>query len=146
MKKLLLQAVAVCALLLPFSTAEAKTFGLLKSGQKIKMVVTERISTSAGPGGIDANADVPDGIPDLKMNKKVTFKISKKGNLTTKKMSLPFLTATSGLHEFFLNRKELGGYKGTIEIDPATKKPTRMVLNFIKREGTTVYTVTYTLN
>ena len=151
MKKLLLKAVAVCALLLPLQTVDAKTFGLTKSGQKFKMTVTEKISAQAGLGGNDPDAPVPKGIPNFKMNQKVTFKISKKGAITAKGMSIAFLSADSTLNNYFQRvGKADGGNVGTLEFDAATKKPSRLILNFVKNSGTglnaTVNTVTYTFN
>lgn len=151
MKQLLLKAVAVCALLLPLQTLDAKPFGLTKSGQKFKMTVTEKISVKAGLSGTDPDAPVPPGIPKFKLHKKVTFKISKKGALTAKGMSLPFLSADSGINNYLeVIDDNKGGNVGTLEFDAATKKPNRLILNFVKNSGTgtnaTVQTVTYTFN
>jgi hypothetical protein len=151
MKKLLLKAVAVCALLLPLQTVDAKTFGQTKSGQKFKMTVTDKISASAGISGNDTNAPVPKGIPNFKKGQKVTFKISKKGAITAKGMSIAFLNGDNGLNNYFqrVNNTD-GGNVGVLEFDASTKKPNRLVLNFVKRSGSglssKVNTVTYTFN
>jgi hypothetical protein len=90
MKQLLLQTIACCAVLLPFSQAEAKTYGGFKPGDKFTFTVNYRLSNKTVNGVTKKNVPVPDGMPDFKRGKEVTFTIGPNGQLTAKGMSLPF--------------------------------------------------------
>lgn len=92
MSKFILPALIISALLLPFSTAEAKKFGGFKTGLKFKYKVSEVISVATvGLGGVEKKAPIPKSIPKLKKGQKVKFKIVKKGALKGPKgIKIPF--------------------------------------------------------
>ena len=90
MKQLLLQTIACCAVLLPFSQAEAKTYGGLVPGQKFTFTVNYKTSSKTVGAVTKEDVAVPAGIPDFKPGSKVTFTVGPKGQLTAKGMSLPF--------------------------------------------------------
>ena len=94
MKKLLLQTLACCAVLLPFSQVEAKTFGGFKPGKTFKLKVTEVISSKSVGTKIIKKAPIPSSIPKLKKGTTIRFKIGAKGQLTAKGLSIPFKSDT----------------------------------------------------
>lgn len=90
MKQLLLQAIACCAVLLPFSQADAKTYGGLKPGQTFTFTVNYKVSSKTVGLVTKQDVAVPAGVPNFKLGSKVTFTVGPKGQLTAKGMSLPF--------------------------------------------------------
>ena len=152
MKKLLLQTIACCAVLLPFSQAEAKTYGGFKPGKRIYMVVKEKISGKVDLSGkVLKKTPVPDGIPDYKVGDKITFKIGKKGQLTGPKgLNLPFKQDAGSANVYFIppSRNNPSGDIGQVYKD-ANNKPTATALTFFKVKISgfvpTTYTVVYSL-
>ncbi len=152
MKQLLLQTIACCAVLLPFSQAEAKTYGGFAPGKKIYMVVKEKISGKVDfSGKVIKKGPVPAGIPDYKVGDKITFKIGKKGQLTGPDgLSLPFKQDAGSANVYFIppSRNRPSGDIGQVFKD-ADNKPTATALTFFKVKISgfvpTTYTVVYSL-
>lgn len=108
MKQLLLQTIACCAVLLPFSQAQAGNF---PAGTTFTRTVTEKVSSKTTGFKIFKKVPVPAGMPNFKVGQEVKFTIGPKGQLLIKKkgVSLPF--------------KEDGGSGNVYCIAPTAKKP-----------------------
>ena len=152
MKQLLLQTIACCAVLLPLSKADAKTFGGFKAGKTFTMTVEEKISGQVDlTGRVLKKTPVPAGIPDYKKGQKVKFKIGKKGQLTGPDgLSLPFKQDAGTANVYFIppSRTNPSGDIGQVYKNSAGK-PTATALTFFKVKISgfvpTTYTVVYTL-
>lgn len=139
MKHLLLQTIACCAVLLPFTRAEAKTYGGFNPGDKFTLTVNYRISNKTVGGVTKEKVPVPKGMPDFKLGKKVTFTIGPKGQLTAKGMSLPFMTVdttsnpghTRVVYEGPPKKNYPFGDTGNVDLNP-DGKPVGLSLNFSK--------------
>ena len=151
MKKLLFQALACAAVLLPFSQAQAKSFGGFKSGKTFTFKVEEVISAKAVGFNKATKAPIPAGVPKYKKGQKVKFKIGAKGQLIAKGVSIPF-KADGGSANVYnsVKRSRTGVSSVTGEVFKNTKnKPTGVALFFQRTKvagfSTTTNTVTYTL-
>ena len=90
MKKLLLQVIAACSLLLTVSQVEAKTFGGFKKNDKFSLKLDYFTSLKEVGTVFTDKQPIPAGVPKFKPGSKVEFTIGKKGQLTAKGMSIPF--------------------------------------------------------
>lgn len=152
MKQLLLNTIACCAVLLPFSQAEAKTYGGFAPGKKFEFKVKEKISGKVNLSGkVIKKTPVPAGVPDYKLGDTIKFKIGKKGQLTGPKgLNLPFKEDAGTANVYYIppskNRPE--GDIGQVFKD-SKGKPTAVALTFFKVKISgyvpTTYTVVYTL-
>jgi hypothetical protein len=149
MKKLLLQAIACAAVLLPLSQAQAGNF---PKGTTFTMTVTEKVSSKVVGFQIFNKAAVPKGIPNFKVGQKVKFTIGPKGQLMIKQegVSLPFKQDGGSANVYYIvpTRKKPSGDIGEVFKD-TTGKPTGTALSFFKFKysgmTTTTNTVVYTL-
>ena len=149
MKKLLLQTLACAAVLLPFSQAQAKTYGF-KPGKTFTLTVDQIVSVKSVGFAVAKKAPIPAGIPKYKKGQKIKFKIGAKGQLIAKGLSIPF--KADGGSSYVYNSVKTGM---TTKADTATiykdsnNKPTGAILNFIRTKyagfSSTSNTVTYTL-
>lgn len=150
MKQLLLQTIACCAVLLPFSQLEAKTYGGFKPGKSFTMKVTEKITAKNVGTKVVKNVPVPAGVPNYQKGQKVKFTIGAKGQLIAKGMSIPF-KSDGGSANVYNKTVTTGAPKSdTGEVfKSSTNKPTGVALMFnrttVSMTGATVTTVTYTL-
>lgn len=137
MKQLLLQTIACCAVLLPFSQAEAKTYGGFAPGKTFTMTVKKKVSTKSVNTTTTKNVPVPAGIPDYKVGQKVKFKIGKKGQFTGPDgLSLPFKTGTTGaaaVNVYYIppTRTKPQGDTGEV-FKTAANQPTHVALFFAR--------------
>lgn len=139
MKPFILQCLACAAVLLPFTQAEAKTFGGLTTGKTFTFTVNYRTSSKTTGMVTTDNVAIPEGIPKFKLGSKVTFTIGKKGELTAKGMSLPFKgvdTVTnpgreSNLYELPPKKGYPFGDSGSLA-KIGSKKPVGLSLSFNK--------------
>jgi hypothetical protein len=149
MKQLLLQTIACCAVLLPFSQLEAKTYGGFKPGKTFTMTVEEKITAKTVGTKVLKNVPVPAGVPNYKKGQRVKFTIGAAGQLTAKGMSIPF-KEDGGSANVYNKVVTTGAPKAdTGEVfKTATNKPTNVALMFnrttVSLSGATVTTVTYT--
>ena len=102
MKQLLLQTIACCAILLPFSQVEAKTFGEFKPGKAFTLTVDQVISVKTVGFTYNTKAAIPAGVPKFKKGQKVKFKIGKKGQLTAKGLSIPYKSDAGTSNTYFV--------------------------------------------
>jgi hypothetical protein len=102
MKHLLLQSIACCAALLPFSQAEARTYGGFAPGKTFTLTVTEKVTKKFVLSDVTKNVAVPGGIPNFEVGQAVTFTIGPKGQLTAEGMSIPFEEAVANLNEYWI--------------------------------------------
>jgi hypothetical protein len=151
MKKLLLKAVAVCALLLPLQTVDAKTFGTFKPKMTFTLEVTEKISGQVDLSGKVIKPGTVDGVPNYKKGDKIKFKIGKKGQLTGPDgLSLPFKQDAGTANVYFIppSRDNPSGDIGQVYKN-AKNKPIAASLTFfkvtIKNNFPTTQTVVYSL-
>lgn len=152
MKHLLLQTIACCAVLLPFSQAEAKTYGGFTPGKTFTMKVKEKVSGKVDmTGKVLKKTPVPAGIPDYKVGQKIKFKIGAKGQLTGPDgLSLPFKNDAGTANVYYIqpSRSNPSGDIGQVFKD-TEGKPTDTALTFFKVKISgfipTTYTVVYTL-
>ncbi|MES2440727.1 MAG: hypothetical protein V4584_16795 [Verrucomicrobiota bacterium] len=98
MKKFILQSIACCAALLPFTQVQAagvpgKNYYNLAPGTKYSLKVTDVVSTVTGLDGQAKQVAVPAGIPKFKKGQTVKFTIGKKGELKGPGFSTKFLSA-----------------------------------------------------
>ena len=149
MKQLLLQTIACCAVLLPFSQLEAKTYGGFKPGKTFTMTVEEKITAATIGTRVAKNVPVPNGVPNFKKGQKVKFTIGAGGQLTAKGMSIPFKSDGGSANVY--NKVVTSGapQADTGEVfKTATNKPTNVALMFSRTKidgfNTSVTTVTYT--
>lgn len=150
MKQLLLQTIACCAVLLPFSQLEAKSYGGFKPGKTFTMKVTERITAKTVGTKVVKNVPVPTGVPNYKKGQKVKFTIGAKGQLTAKGLSIPF-KEDGGTANVYNKVVTTGAPKSdTGEVfKSSTNKPVNVALMFNRTKvdgfSTSVTTVTYVL-
>lgn len=152
MKQLLLQTIACCAVLLPFSQVEAKTFGGFAPGKTFTLKVTEKISGQVDlTGKVIKKTPVPAGIPDYKVNQRIKFRIGAKGQLTGPDgLSLPFKNDAGTANVYYIapSRSNPSGDIGQVYKNTANK-PTAAALTFFKVKISgftpTTSTVVYTL-
>lgn len=150
MKQLLLHTIACCAVLLPFSQAEAKSFGGFSPGKTFTFTVKVKTVTKTTGFTVKENAPVPDGVPNFKKGEKVTFTVGAKGQLTAKGMSIPFKKDGNIVNTYITNvtssnpRVDLGHVYKT-----RSDKPTGVGLSFTRTKGsglnTSVTAVAYAL-
>jgi hypothetical protein len=148
--KLSLIVCATCcfSLLLSFGQADAKTFGGFKPKQTFTFTVTEKSCMKQ----VDFTSAVPVAVPpdiiNLTLDRKVAFKIGKKGELKFKNKFLPFLEGKKSYNNYLL--PSVGGISesGLVKKN-ATGKPVGVILNIQKFEiaglSRTITTVAYTL-
>lgn len=152
MKQLLLKTIACAALLLPFSQAEAKTYGGFKPGKTFTFTVEEKITAQTkGFSTVAKKVPVPSSVPNYNKGQKIKFKIGPKGQLIgPKKLSIPYKDdgGTANVYNFYKTGKNPMTNTGTVYKN-LKNKPHGVALNFVRVTGvgfnmkTTV--VTYTL-
>jgi hypothetical protein len=150
MKQLLLQTIACCAVLLPFSQLEAKSYGGFKPGKTFTMKVTERITAKNIGTKVVKNVPVPAGVPNYKKGQKVKFTIGAKGQLIAKGMSIPFKEdgVTANVYNKVVTTGAPKADTGEV-FKNAKNKPIATALMFTRTKvdgfSTSVTTVTYSL-
>jgi hypothetical protein len=97
MKKLLLKTLACAAILLPFSLAQAKTFGSFQPNKTFTLKVESVTGIKQKVGGIPVTTAnvVPAGLPKFKVGQVLKFKIGAKGQLIGKGFSIPYRAGLS---------------------------------------------------
>lgn len=152
MKQLLLHTIACCAVLLPFSQAEAKTYGGFSPGKTFTMTVKEKISGQVDiTGKVLKKTPVPAGIPDYRVGQRVKFKIGARGQLTGPDgLSLPFKNDAGTANVYYIQPSRSNPSGDIGQVFKNTKgKPTATALTFfkVKISGFTpvTNTVVYTL-
>jgi hypothetical protein len=151
MKKLLLQTLACAAVLLPFSQAQAKTYGGFKPGKTFTFTVKEAISIKAVGFNKPVKAPVPAGVPKFNKGKKVTFKIGTKGQLIVDGVSIPYKTDGGSANAYiWVKTGAAPATNSALVYKNSSSKPLGVALTFIRAKysgfTTTTNTVTYTLN
>lgn len=151
MKQLLLKTIACAAVLLPFSQAEAKTYGGFKPGKEFTFTVKEKISVKKGLTGAATKTAVPSSVPNYNKGQKIKFKIGPKGQLTgPKNLSIPFKDdgGTANVYNYYKTGKNPMTNTGTVYKN-LKNKPHGVALFFVRTSGSgfsmKTTTVTYTL-
>jgi hypothetical protein len=149
MKQLLLQTIACCAVLLPFSQLEAKSYGGFKPGKTFTFKVSEKITAKTVGTKVVKNVPVPAGVPNYKVGQKVKFTIGAKGQLIAQGMSIPF-KSDGGSANVYNKTVTTGAPKAdTGEVfKSSTNKPTGAALLFTRTTisgfSSSVTSITYT--
>jgi hypothetical protein len=150
MKHIILKSIACCAVLLPFSKAQAVTYGGFAPGKTFTFTVTEKVSAKQSGFGRPVNCPVPSGIPNFTKGKEVKFTIGPKGQLIATGMSMPFKSDAGTANVYFVppSRTSPSGDTGQV-FKTSKNKPTAVALSFFKVTLSgftpTTYTVSYTL-
>lgn len=152
MTKFILPAL-VGALLLPFASVEAKTYGGFKPGKTFSFKVKEIISSQAvGLGGVAKKAPIPNSVPKFKKGQKVKFTITAKGGLQAKGLNIPFKSdgGTSNVYTKTTRKGLKLSNDSAIVYKGAKNKPTAVALSFVRTDSSNpmqpkVNTVNYTL-
>lgn len=151
MKKLLLQTIALCALMFPIAQSEAATPGGLKPGTTFKLTVTTRSSIKVAQFETDMHAPIPSGIPNFKKGQLVRFTIGSNGQLKADQMSIPIVRSDSLSNIYYSKRAtNLSTILSNGQLVKRRKIiPKTLVLSFAKTSGsgfqTEVQTVDYVL-
>ena len=150
MKKLLLQAIVCASVLLPFSVAEAKTYGGFKPGKTFTFTVKEVVSIKAVGFSKPVKAPVPSGVLKLTKGQKVQFKIGASGQLTAKGLSIPFKADGGSANVYTKVTTGAKPAADTAQVFKTSKNvPTAVSLSFVRASyagfNTTTNTVAYTL-
>ena len=148
MKQLLLQSIACCAVLLPFSQAQAKTYGDFAPGKTFTYTVDQVISVKAVGFSTAVKAAVPADVPKLRKGQRVKFTIGARGQLTATGLSIPFKSDGGSANVYSKVTVGLVTKADTGEVFKSPQnKPTGVVLNFVRTKyagfSSTVNTVTY---
>jgi len=151
MKKQLLKAVAVCALLLPLNQADAKTFGTFKPKMTFTLKVTEKISGEVDLSGKVIKPGTVKGVPSYKKGEKIKFKIGNKGQLTGPDgLSLPFKQDAGTANVYYIppSRDNPSGDIGQVYKNTKNKPIAASLTffkvtinNFVPKTQTVVYTL-----
>lgn len=147
MKNILLQTIAVCVMILPFTELKAATPGGLKAGTTFNLKVTTRSSIKRSQFAINTNAPIPSGIPNFKKGQTVKFTIGTTGQLKANLMSIPIVLADSLTNQYLIRSASNGS--STISNGALTKTnnvPETLVLGFTKTSGTGFQTVTQVIS
>ena len=151
MKKLIFQAIACCAVLLPIAKVQAATYGGWAPGKTFTFTVTERVTAKTVGTKVTQNVAVPSGIPDYKKGQVVKFTIGAKGQLTGPDgLSLPFKqdAITANVYGTLPTATKPNPNIGQV-FKTAKNKPVSVALSFFKVSISgytpTTTTVVYTL-
>lgn len=141
-KILLMTSLAI----LPISNAAAKTFGGFTPGKTFTLTVKQVNSTqSIGYKISKKNVPIPSGIPKFNVGTKVKFEIGRNGQLTSKGISLPFVSGGTGLNTYsILPTLNLLSPNGGIVTKNSKNQVTGCALDFYKYRipGTTINSLT----
>lgn len=110
MKKLIVQFVVLCGVLLPLTQAQAggaasTTFGGFSPGKKFTMTVQSVTSSQSIGKKVKSSVPIPTGIPSFKKGQTVKFTIGKSGQLTfpaqnMPTVSIPLLNSSSRINAY----------------------------------------------
>ncbi len=127
----------VCgAALLPFSQAQAATYGGFAPNYRFKLTMTEKpLVTVAAIGGGGVLKKVPAGFPNFAKGEKVTFKIGSKGELIVANFSIPFHSGSDSSNVYSVKNVTLVSNFSQAALTKTSGKPTFMNLVLRKKSG-----------
>ena len=150
MKKLLFQALACAAVLLPFSQVQAKTYGGFRPGKTFTFTVQEVVSIKAVGFNKPVKAPIPAGVPKFKKGQKVKFTIGAKGQLTATGLSIPYKADGGSANVYSVVKTGANPSTNLAQVFKNTRsRPIGVALTFVRGKysgfTTTTNSVTYTL-